>query len=92
MLFLFRAYPKPHEYNTTHKFEIDNNFYPIEEIDSITSSFNAFGYIDDGIWIQNYNVTLETKDGRRTFNPANPEKIGWIRKETVMTVVPETVD
>ena len=82
---------RPGAFNGTANVDIDNAFYPIEEIDQILVSFMDMGEIDPSSWIRKYTVVLETKDGRRTYTPANPQQKAHANEKILMKVVPETV-
>ena len=63
---------RPGAFNGTNNFDVDDDFYPIEEIDQIQTSFTNGDHINPSTWIRKYTVVLETKDGRRTFIQENP--------------------
>ena len=78
---------RPGAFNRTTNFDVDDDFYPIEEINNIQTNFvNA----DPGSWIRKYTVVLETQDGRRTFTLENPQQKVHAGENGRMKVVPET--
>ena len=81
---------RPGAFNGTVNIDVHDDFYPIEEIDQVITSFIDIGKIDPGSWIRKYTVVLETKDGRRTFSPANPQQKVHVGEKVQMKVVPET--
>ena len=50
----------------------------------------VIGKRDPHNYIRNYTVVLETKDGRRTFIPENPQQKVHEDEKILMKVVPET--
>ena len=80
---------RPGAFNGTNNFDVDDDFYPIEEIDQIQTSFTNGDHINPSTWIRKYTVVLETKDGRRTFIPTNPQQKVHGGERVSMKVVPE---
>ena len=88
LLFLISSSYKPGAFNGIHKEDVDNDFYPIEEIDEVQVYFDDLKRYHNR-WISDFTMVLETKDGRRSFVTENPGEKLFLNRRLMMKVVPE---